>query len=158
MKLNNREKVLWLHSPKYGRRVVDRRWPINQGALSRGEKVWVVNPEKWTVAPADILEITKTYGFKIDAGEVTLQEQYQERIIDLHSQAKMSAHAIHLKKQGISVPTPSVFQHNDLHRAAHCWSCKDPLDSNDEMACVICRWLLCDCGACGCGYKRQGAI
>jgi hypothetical protein len=65
----------------------------------------------------------------------------------------MSAHALHLEAHGIAVPSPSVFQHSGLHRATACWCCKAPLDSDDEMACVVCRWLLCECGACGCGYK-----
>jgi hypothetical protein len=34
----------------------------------------------------------------------------------------------------------------------HCYSCKRPLSSLTETECGDCRWLVCSCGACGCGY------
>lgn len=155
MKLNKREQVFWLHSPKYGQRIVDRRWPINQEPRSRGEEVWVVNPEKWTVALARFEDIRKVYGFEIGKSEPLLQAQYAERIVELHSQAKISAHERHLLKQGISVPTPSVMQRSGRPKAIGCWCCSGSLDSDDHMACVVCKWFLCDCGACGCGFTSK---
>jgi len=40
-------------------------------------------------------------------------------------------------------------------RVTHCWSCKCHLDNSINMECVACRWILCDCGACGCGYHAR---
>ena len=37
-------------------------------------------------------------------------------------------------------------------RIAHCWFCKGPLDNALDAECNTCRWILCQCGACGCGY------
>ncbi len=38
-------------------------------------------------------------------------------------------------------------------RATHCYACAKQLKSDVEFECSACSWLLCDCGACGCGYQ-----
>ncbi len=37
---------------------------------------------------------------------------------------------------------------------ASCWSCHHPVDSSKHWYCTSCRWLICDCGSCGCAYRR----
>jgi hypothetical protein len=37
-------------------------------------------------------------------------------------------------------------------RVTHCWDCKKHLDNSIELECNSCGWILCECGACGCGY------
>lgn len=37
-------------------------------------------------------------------------------------------------------------------RITHCYSCKQRLDNSIDIECVSCNWILCKCGACGCGY------
>ncbi|MDY0037794.1 MAG: hypothetical protein RBS05_17925 [Zoogloea oleivorans] len=39
------------------------------------------------------------------------------------------------------------------HRATHCYACKAHLDSDLHIECQSCNWLICYCGACGCGYQ-----
>ncbi len=39
------------------------------------------------------------------------------------------------------------------HRVTHCYACKAPLDSDLHIECQSCSWLICYCGACGCGYQ-----
>lgn len=36
-------------------------------------------------------------------------------------------------------------------RVTHCWACKQGLDSRQDLEHVHCGWLVCTCGACGCG-------
>jgi hypothetical protein len=36
-------------------------------------------------------------------------------------------------------------------RVAHCWSCHAHLDNSVDVECAACHWILCRCGACGCG-------
>ena len=36
-------------------------------------------------------------------------------------------------------------------RQAHCWYCKVSLDNSIDYECNNCGWILCECGACGCG-------
>ena len=38
------------------------------------------------------------------------------------------------------------------HRVTHCYSCKRHLDSKVFLECSACHWIICGCGACGCGY------
>lgn len=40
------------------------------------------------------------------------------------------------------------------HRVTHCYSCKAELDSSLHIECNTCNWLICYCGACGCGYGK----
>jgi len=39
------------------------------------------------------------------------------------------------------------------HRITRCYSCKNPLDNSVDVECVACGWILCLCGACGCGLS-----
>ncbi|WP_426148771.1 UvrD-helicase domain-containing protein [Polaromonas sp. DSR2-3-2] len=39
-----------------------------------------------------------------------------------------------------------------FNRVAKCYACKSPLDNSINMECSSCGWILCSCGACGCGY------
>lgn len=41
-------------------------------------------------------------------------------------------------------------------RATHCYECHSPLDSDIDAECNICGWMLCYCGACGCGHPLYG--
>lgn len=41
-------------------------------------------------------------------------------------------------------------------RIIHCYACKRGLDNSVDIECVACGWILCTCGACGCG--RLGAV
>lgn len=36
-------------------------------------------------------------------------------------------------------------------RLTHCWHCHSKLDSTIDLECIACHWILCQCGACGCG-------
>lgn len=40
------------------------------------------------------------------------------------------------------------------HRVTHCYSCKRGLDNKLFFECNACHWIICTCGACGCGYSR----
>ena len=39
------------------------------------------------------------------------------------------------------------------HRITHCYACKSHLDSEVFLQCSACQWIICNCGACGCGYQ-----
>ena len=40
-----------------------------------------------------------------------------------------------------------------LNREAECYKCKSKLNGIQFKKCSNCGWLICKCGACGCGYK-----
>jgi hypothetical protein len=39
-------------------------------------------------------------------------------------------------------------------RHTHCYSCRESLSSSVDLECIACGWILCQCGACGCGYSK----
>ncbi len=38
-----------------------------------------------------------------------------------------------------------------LHRTPPCWHCHQGLDNATDVECATCGWIICSCGACGCG-------
>lgn len=40
---------------------------------------------------------------------------------------------------------------NRYRRVTHCWSCQEHLDNSVDVECATCGWIICNCGACGCG-------
>ncbi len=49
--------------------------------------------------------------------------------------------------RGLSRPTGGW-----RRRVTHCYTCHAHLDNSSDVECVSCGWILCHCGACGCGY------
>lgn len=43
------------------------------------------------------------------------------------------------------------------HRITNCWHCKGHLDNAIDYECDACSWILCKCGACGCGYGESNS-
>ena len=41
-----------------------------------------------------------------------------------------------------------------IERETHCYSCKEDINSLFELSCNFCKWIICPCGACGCGYEK----
>lgn len=62
-------------------------------------------------------------------------------------------HRSKLEKLGLPFKGIS-FNSKKSHRATHCWDCKEALDSYIDLECNACGWILCKCGACGCGYSK----
>ncbi len=69
---------------------------------------------------------------EIDAAEIELHEKYIDSLDVLYP------------------VTQNVEVNNQ--RATHCYLCKNNLDTNINIQCASCGWLICTCGACGCGY------
>lgn len=61
-------------------------------------------------------------------------------------------HRDHLAGLGIEYKgTRGADTRKRSHRVTHCWSCHCNLDNAVDIECVTCNWILCSCGACGCG-------
>nr|CAP48735.1 putative integron gene cassette protein [uncultured bacterium]CAP48736.1 putative integron gene cassette protein [uncultured bacterium]CAP49141.1 putative integron gene cassette protein [uncultured bacterium] len=39
------------------------------------------------------------------------------------------------------------------HRVTHCYKCRKGLDNSIDTECNACGWIICNCGACGCGWS-----
>lgn len=62
-------------------------------------------------------------------------------------------HAAHLERIGLKNPGIRKSVRAKAHRITHCWACKESLDNNHDLECIGCGWIICECGACGCGRK-----
>ena len=40
-------------------------------------------------------------------------------------------------------------------RSTKCYRCGAAIDSEFYLECAACGWIVCDCGACGCGYDKR---
>ena len=67
---------------------------------------------------------------------------------DLSTEEKHKINLAHFGKEWKGVRTIS-----QQHRTTHCWFCKDSLDNTTDLECKACGWILCPCGACGCGFQ-----
>jgi|TARA_B100000315_G_C14504293_1_gene553839 hypothetical protein len=68
-----------------------------------------------------------------------------------------------LFKSGISKQTESDLLEEKVNeykkiflarRRTHCYRCKQHLDSVNFSVCNSCKWIKCECNACGCGYRK----
>jgi|TARA_B110000503_G_C7119083_1_gene401634 hypothetical protein len=88
-----------------------------------------------------------------------LLDKLKEWIDNNEDEVKRSigeTHKIFLDKIGIEhsdVINISLKKNTNRIRHTHCWSCKHPIDNTTYYECDICSWIICFCGACGCGYK-----
>jgi hypothetical protein len=76
-------------------------------------------------------------------------EQHRERMSALAQRHKERLDRLGLAFKGIRPSSATRF-----HRVTHCYECHDELDSSVDVECVACNWILCGCGACGCGYHK----
>lgn len=62
-------------------------------------------------------------------------------------------HADFLEQVG-KAPAQLRLRSNRLpSRITHCYVCHEPLDSTVDYECSACGWIICRCGACGCGHE-----
>jgi hypothetical protein len=130
------------------------------------------NSEKWIPFFSDFQTITKELEFSW-VGKVLKEEQdpnvnsitvslasaekyYNEQWERLDEKAMEFVHISHLEKYGEEITYPTFSKTPDSYRrTAHCWACQTNLDSQTDYKCNSCRWILCRCGACGCGYRSR---
>lgn len=110
--------------------------------------------EQWrkTYGTAWINDEKRYYESRRDR-EATLEKQRQEteRIANLSPEERHKERLEKLGREyrGVRPPTPNAHR----RRVRHCYVCKQDIDNSVDFECVACDWILCTCGACGCGYS-----
>jgi hypothetical protein len=66
----------------------------------------------------------------------------------------VTAHGAFLHSHGLSNPGTRLGL--GMRRITHCYNCKHHLDNAVDVECAACGWIVCRCGACGCGYSGVG--
>lgn len=87
------------------------------------------------------------------AGFVVADRERKEREVEERRKKSIERHQEYLKEHGKQY-SGVIEGSTKKHRTTHCYSCKDSLDSSLHLECKSCSWLICYCGACGCGYQK----
>lgn len=89
-----------------------------------------------------------------------LKEQYEESIRKRDEEKRRLEEQIRGEKhrqflESINVLYKGAKHAPKSHRITICYKCKSNLDNTIELTCANCGWIICECGACGCGYNRN---
>jgi hypothetical protein len=90
---------------------------------------------------------------KYGSGFVAADRKRQQESVEGRRKEAIERHRAYLAKhnQRYSGVTEASTK---THRSTHCYRCKEDLDSSLHVECNSCNWLICYCGACGCGYEK----
>ena len=86
--------------------------------------------------------------------ELEKQKEHLKLMLEKKQLQAIENHQNFLKNKGLQYHGVAARNVNKFHRVTHCYSCKDSLDNEIDSECAACRWIICECGACGCGYSR----
>ena len=164
----------WGYSEIHGWVVLDRTIPCNGPGLSgdllfyRCDDLQTFSVPRHTWAEPNYFYFEKylkgrtkddTVSFESLRCEIEprLEAIQQENLMVELEQRRLQAlrnHQDFLKSKGLQFRGVAARNANKYHRMTHCYSCKDSLDNEMDSECTACRWIICGCGACGCGYSR----
>ena len=83
-----------------------------------------------------------------------LEIKRDEAVQEAKRKRLIKNHKAFLKKIGRSYQGVVRRDESKARRVTHCYSCQKKLDNSIDSECASCRWIICECGACGCGYVR----
>lgn len=79
------------------------------------------------------------------------KEEAKREMLRLSLMTPEERHKERLEKMGLSYGGVRALTARRFPRLTHCYACKSALSSFTQSECVMCGWILCNCGACGCG-------
>lgn len=109
------------------------------------------------------IEIAHVYGESIDDVGQKLRDEIDKGEFDAIIKREMlKKHGEFLKKKGVSLDEIDAIRLNrvygKLRRTPHCYECSSSLDNEVDLECSRCDWIICSCGACGCGHPKYGPL
>lgn len=128
--------------------------------IELASKAFVENITDLTL-PADLLEKVQAFEQQRQEEEQRKQEEKQRRQEELERAAQLSPeelliskHRAHVSRVGVPYLGTRRSTGKSI-RKTHCWKCTIPIDNITFFECVSCGWIICDCGACGCGFPTR---
>lgn len=89
------------------------------------------------------------------SNSISIQDQAQKtKILEKYRGSSVVRHRLKLQAMGKEY-SGVRYSAKKVRRETNCWSCKSPITSENLPECVTCGWILCSCGACGCGRSDQ---
>ena len=113
------------------------RLPEGTIACASRERLMKITPEEFVSRAHD---------------QVARYVEEQHRVASIKRKEIEARHRQRLEGAGFIYK--GVRQRTSQLRWTHCYSCKSLLTNATELECASCGWILCKCGACGCGYVR----
>ena len=92
-----------------------------------------------------------TFGCRVRVGYNKIEIASRENIEILHDIRLKDRHKANRTPFGFEQKGNKMAKNRYYLRVTRCWRCKKHLDNTANSECVKCRWILCQCGACGCG-------
>ena len=142
----------WLaRHPKYGVILYDRE---NQADVTEGcLRVFELRGKSTVELPQNALKIETTADVS-DPELVQLLNSYNTFKISRGASVRAPVEEMHsrfLRERGLENKGVRQAAAQKHHRVTVCWSCHRSLDNTINVECVTCGWIICQCGACGCG-------
>lgn len=92
---------------------------------------------------------------KILKAEIEVEQERIRKEIEIREKRELAVKrhrefvlAAGFEYAGTTTPRPR------FRRVTHCWNCSMQLDNSTDIECITCGWIICTCGACGCGRSN----
>ncbi len=89
--------------------------------------------------------------FEVLTGKVIDTDFYFEDTRRLETTRFIEVSRSNVEKINIKLEEANYFS---KERNPYCHSCKKLISTVTHDKCKECGWIICDCGACGCNYKK----
>lgn len=103
----------------------------------------------WSLSKNRFLDLDRA---KARSAAKKIEGKDRDVVIEKYRQSVVVRHRLRLQRMGkkyAGIREPNQI----IARVTHCWSCKRTLTSEGYPECIECGWILCECGACGCGMR-----
>jgi hypothetical protein len=134
---------------------------FKEGKLVRHKIKGYIGIIDGTTKIIDLLESPNdTFGYRVQpiyssqSKRLIASPSNLELISEMQLEERHKAHLFYLGISWKGTRKVNLDMHPGKHRITHCWFCKKELDNAIDIECSACGWILCQCGACGCGFKK----
>ena len=103
----------------------------------------------WSLSRDRFLDLDRAYA---KAAVLIVERKDRKLAINKYRNSAVVRHRLRFQRMG-KMYTGIRESVKAVPRVTHCWSCKCSLTSGAFPECIACGWILCECGACGCGRR-----
>lgn len=99
--------------------------------------------------------VTTIYFSKAGPKDLWLEKvPFKMQVLPSGRDTVVAYHRESLESRGITYRGVKAVLGLRQRRVTHCYRCKTNLDNATDVECIACGWIICMCGACGCGYDH----
>lgn len=98
-------------------------------------------------------EARRRRAMQVRVQELKARRMWEIKYLEMRRQSAIEHHKAYFEKHRKEYP--GVSDSVRSCRMTHCYACSSPLDGELDLECRGCSWLVCFCGACGCGRESH---